>query len=281
MDGATEVETLADLVARSRQVVVLTGAGCSTESGIPDYRDEDGEWKHRRPVQFQDFVASRAMRQRYWARSMIGWKRVARARPNRAHVALAALEHAGQIDTLITQNIDGLHQQAGSHAVIDLHGRLAQVICLACSASQPRRALQDELEDLNPDWRDYEAADAPDGDARLEADFDGFRVPDCGQCGGVLKPDVVFFGESVPRPRVERAMRAVGEANLLLVAGSSLMVWSGLRFVRAAAGRGIDIALVNLGRTRADELFTHRVRGACGDTLTALAARLRTQPTIR
>ncbi|MDH3769302.1 MAG: NAD-dependent protein deacetylase, partial [Gammaproteobacteria bacterium] len=268
------VEALISLIDISRHLVVLTGAGCSTESGIPDYRDAEGEWKHSRPIQYPDFVRSHATRQRYWARSMIGWQRVADARPNRAHVALARLEHAGKIRHLITQNIDGLHQLAGSRNVIDLHGRLANVLCLACGRRQTRKALQRELLSLNPDWQRFNVVAAPDGDARLETDFRSFRVPDCGRCGGFLKPDVVFFGENVPSERVAESLHELAAADTLLVAGSSLMVWSGLRYVRAASKRGIPTALINLGRTRADELFTHRVNLNCGDTLHQISERV-------
>ncbi|MBT8135985.1 MAG: NAD-dependent protein deacetylase [Gammaproteobacteria bacterium] len=267
----TSIDELVSLLSGSTSVVALTGAGCSTESGIPDYRDANGDWKQRQPVQYQDFVASRAMRQRYWARSMIGWQRVATARPNAAHFALTKLENCGTLGRIITQNIDRLHQQAGSKTVIDLHGRLDRVVCLTCSSSVSRGELQQQLISRNPGWRDIEAVAAPDGDASVEADFGNFSVVSCHSCGGVLKPDVVFFGESVPRTRVTRAMAAVEAADVLLVVGSSLMVWSGLRFVRRAAERGIPTVLVNLGRTRADELFTHRITGRCSEVLSQIA----------
>ncbi|HET8552413.1 MAG TPA: NAD-dependent protein deacetylase, partial [Gammaproteobacteria bacterium] len=245
---ADPMAALADLIRRSRRLVVLTGAGCSTESGIPDYRDENGDWKHKRPVQFQDFVASESMRRRYWARSLVGWKRMANAQPNAAHRALAALETAGHIHGLITQNVDGLHHKAGSRKIIDLHGRLDCVECLDCRSTIARKDFQAELDRLNPGWRLLVAGIAPDGDALLEnVDFDAFKVPACRECGGILKPGVVFFGEAIPRERAAAALGWLEEADALLVVGSSLMVWSGYRFARRAAERGIPIAAINLG----------------------------------
>lgn len=265
------VTELARLVRDSRRLAVLTGAGCSTESGIPDYRDADGAWKHKRPVDFRDFVADAGVRRRYWARSLVGWRRMADARPNAAHHALAALERGGHIHGLITQNVDGLHARAGSEKVIDLHGRLDVVECLGCRAQLPRTAFQADLERRNPAWRAFSAADAPDGDAQLEGvDFDAFDIPDCFGCAGVYKPGVVFFGEAVPRERTAAAMALVDEADALLVVGSSLMVFSGYRFARRAAERGIPIAAINLGRTRADALIDIKVAGSCGDVLTRL-----------
>lgn len=272
---AEPMAALADLIRRSRRLVVLTGAGCSTESGIPDYRDENGDWKHKRPVQLQDFVASAAMRRRYWARSLVGWERIANAQPNAAHRALAALEGAGRILGLITQNVDGLHHKAGSRKIIDLHGRLDCVECLDCRSAITRADFQAELDRLNPGWRSLGAGIAPDGDALLEnVDFDAFEVPACGECGGILKPGVVFFGEAIPRRRAAAALDWLEEADALLVVGSSLMVWSGYRFARRAAERGIPIAAINLGRTRADDKITLRIAGRCGETLTALMAQL-------
>jgi NAD-dependent SIR2 family protein deacetylase len=258
-------------IARRRRLVVVTGAGCSTESGIPDYRDENGAWKHKRPVQYQDFIGSDGTRRRYWARSLIGWRRMESARPNAAHHALAALESAGRIHGLITQNVDGLHHKAGSRNVIDLHGRLDRVECLGCHAAISRGRFQLELDRLNPDWRGLKVEAAPDGDALIEnADFDSFAVPACPDCGGVLKPGVVFFGEAVPRERAARACAWLEEADALLVVGSSLMVWSGYRFARRAAERGIPIAAINRGRTRADDKIALRVNESCATVLTKL-----------
>lgn len=262
---------LADFIRASRRLAVLTGAGCSTESGIPDYRDANGEWKHKRPVDYRDFVADAAVRRRYWARSLVGWRRFAAAQPNGAHHALAALERAGRVHGLITQNVDGLHQRAGSRKVIDLHGRLDAVDCLGCRAQSSRIEFQVELERRNPGWLTFDAADAPDGDAQLEGpQFDAFDMPACSACGGILKPGVVFFGEAVPRERTTAAFELIEAADALLVVGSSLMVWSGYRFVRRAAERGIPIAAVNIGKTRGDDLIGLRVAGHCGPILEEL-----------
>lgn len=217
---------------------------------------------------YQAFVGDSATRQRYWARSLIGWPRIAAARPNDAHRALAALERQGRSEMLLTQNVDGLHQAAGSRSVIDLHGRLDGVICLECRATSARTELQTRLGHANPEWTSLDAGAAPDGDADLEGrDFGTFQVPACEACGGMLKPDVVFFGENVPRARVETAMAHVARADAMLVVGSSLMVYSGLRFVHAAVRAGLPVAAVSLGRTRADELLTFRVAAPCADAL--------------
>lgn len=269
------LERLVDFVGGRTRLLVLTGAGCSTESGIPDYRDADGAWKRKPPVQFMDFVRHPHVRQRYWARSFAGWPRFADAAPNRAHVALAALERAGLVDALITQNVDGLHQRAGSARVVDLHGRLDLVQCLSCRARVPRDAFQADLARLNPAWLPHGAAAAPDGDADLEGvDFSGFEVPGCPACAGILKPAVVFFGESVPPERVAHCMERLAAADGLLVVGSSLMVRSGYRFALAACERGIPVAAVNRGRTRADDLLAVKVEGGCGDVLETLVRSL-------
>lgn len=271
---------LAGFVARAERLFVLTGAGCSTDSGIPDYRDEDGDWKRRQPIRYAEFTRSDAMRRRYWARSMIGWPRMANAQPNDAHRALATLEASGRIDLLVTQNVDGLHQAAGSEAVLDLHGRIAHVVCLGCGARSTRDAMQARLREANPSWVGLAAGTAPDGDADLEVDTDAFEIPDCERCGGMLKPDVVFFGESVPPRRVEQAYASVAASDALLVVGSSLMVFSGLRFVRAAVKAGTPVAILNRGRTRADDDAALKVEEACGpaldSVLRALAAPRRT-----
>ena len=255
--------------------MVLTGAGCSTDSGIPDYRDQAGQWKRKPPVQQRDFVTYHATRQRYWARSLIGWRHFSRAEPNDAHRALARLEAAGRIRHLITQNVDGLHQQAGSRAVTDLHGRLDQVECLACKARMPRGEMQQLLEARNPEWSALSAAHAPDGDADLDGrDFTRFHVPACDACGGMLKPAVVFFGDSIPAASTQAALAEVRGADALLVVGSSLMVWSGFRLVREAAERGIAVAALNLGLTRADGLLHLKLAASCADTLRDAAAAL-------
>lgn len=264
-------DALREFLARHRRLFVLTGAGCSTPSGIPDYRDADGGWKRAQPVTFQAFTGQAPTRRRYWARSLAGWPRFAAARANAAHHALAALEAQGRIEMLVTQNVDGLHQQAGSEAVIDLHGRLDQVVCLGCGALSPRADFQHALLDANAGWDRHIAEVAPDGDADLEGvDFSTFHVPDCTQCGGMLKPDVVFYGEAVPRARVEKAVDHLHRSDAMLVVGSSLMVYSGFRFARMAAEAGIPVAALNLGRTRADDLLALKLEADCAQALAAL-----------
>jgi NAD-dependent SIR2 family protein deacetylase len=269
------IDELVDFAARHPKLFVLTGAGCSTESGIPDYRDGNGEWKRPPPVTFQAFTGDAATRRRYWARSLIGWPTMAFARPGAAHTALAQMEAAGRIGLLLTQNVDGLHSAAGSRHTIDLHGRIDTVRCLACETRMPRAELQGVLRERNPRWAELEARAAPDGDADLEGiDFSAFDIPPCPACGGMLKPDVVFFGESVPRDRVAASFAALEAADAVLVAGSSLMIYSGFRFVQAAAAAGKAIAAVNLGKTRADHLMTLKVGRPVGETLSTLAGRL-------
>ena len=260
------MSALWEFIQRHPRLAVLTGAGVSTNSGIPDYRDEHGEWKRARPVEFRPFMARVEVRQRYWARSTLGWPIVAQALPNAAHRALAQLEALGFVELLITQNVDGLHTVAGSRNVIDLHGRLDVVRCLQCDHTLPRAELQRRLLADNPTWAEAQARVAPDGDVDIERDSSDFVVPDCPTCGGILKPDVVFFGEHVPRERVARAFNGVAKADALLVVGTSLMVYSGFRFAEAAAAAGKPIAAVNLGRTRADHLFVLKI-GAPSETV--------------
>jgi NAD-dependent SIR2 family protein deacetylase len=262
---------LAEFIDRYSKLFVLTGAGCSTGSGIPDYRDADGEWKRGRPVMLRDFVTTERSRRRYWVRSLVGWRRMHAARPNAAHRSLAGLESQGRVAQLVTQNVDGLHQAAGSRNVIDLHGRVDVVRCLSCNRRVLRAQLQAELTRRNPGFAELAAAAAPDGDAELDGiDFAAFDVPDCEACGGLLKPDVVFFGESVPAERVRRAFAALEQSDAMLVVGSSLMVYSGYRFARAMAEAGKPIAAVNLGRTRADPLLALKVAERCADALAFL-----------
>ncbi len=258
--GGSAASALRDWIGRHERLFILTGAGCSTGSGIPDYRDRNGEWKRSPPITLQQLTGSDAAYRRYWARSSVGWPRFLGAEPNPAHRALAALERRGQVRLLLTQNVDGLHQRAGNRQVIDLHGRLDAVVCLGCGARSRREAVQSAIVEANPGWQAGAAPTAPDGDADLDDDaVDGFVPPYCGYCRGLLKPDVVFFGENVPRERVAEAQQALHEADAVLVAGSSLMVWSGFRFARMAAAAGLPLAILNAGCTRADGLATLRV----------------------
>lgn len=256
-------------------VALLGGAGISTASGIPDYRDADGKWKNAQPVQYADFVNQSSTRRRYWARSYAGWERIATATPNAAHDALASLERRGHIDTLITQNVDCLHQRAGSKRVVDLHGRLDRVICLDCRTPMTREHWQEQLAATNPNWQARVDYYKPDGDAELEqADIDRFDVPPCPECGGMMKPDVVFFGENVPRARVREAMDVVERSPALVVVGSSLMVFSGFRFARRASQLDKPICILNRGKTRADDLATLKIEKDCGHVLAELDSEL-------
>lgn len=247
-----------------RTSLVLTGAGVSTDSGIPDYRGPNSP--ARRPMTFQDFISGPAMQQRYWARAHTGWQRMSGAKPNATHVALVRLQDEGRISGLITQNVDGLHEQAGHRDVVDLHGRIDRVICLTCRNVSTRQALHQRLSVLNPGHAHRVVDFAPDGDALLE-DTGEFRVAVCERCGGILKPDVVFFGENVPRERVAQCAALVDSAQALLVLGSSLQVMSGLRFVRQARKRAIPIVIVNRGTTRGDELADLKIEAGCAEIL--------------
>jgi len=263
---------LAAFARAHRRLFVLTGAGVSTGSGIPDYRDADGAWKRKPPVSHQAFMGEAAVRRRYWARSMLGWPLLADAHPNPAHAGLARLEAAGRITQVVTQNVDGLHQRAGSRAVLELHGSIHAVTCMACRAASPRLELQAALERANPDFLRLSAGAAPDGDADLEdAHFERFTVPACTRCGGLLKPDVVFYGDGVPKARLAGAIAALEAADAVLVAGSSLMVYSGYRFCLLARQMGKPIAAVNLGQTRADALLDFKLAAPCDTALPALA----------
>lgn len=259
-----------------RRLVALTGAGLSTDSGIPDYRGPGSP--PRNPMTYSEFVSGPDARRRYWARSHVGWARMRRADPNPGHRALARLQADGRLDGLITQNVDGLHTVAGHRDVIDLHGRIDEVVCLDCRDVSPRAELAHRLTALNPGFTEAHSAEietAPDGDAAVEI-TDGFRVAPCDGCGGILKPHVVFFGENVPKDRVARCYDLVAglgpDDGALLVAGSSLAVMSGLRFVRAAHRAGVPVVIVNRGTTRGDDLADLRVDAGCSQTLDALAA---------
>ncbi len=263
------------ILLKGRRFVILTGAGCSTESGIPDYRGPTGSLRRRQPIQYLDFLRHDSTRRRYWARSAAGWRHIIAARPNEAHHAIAKLLHAGHATGLITQNVDGLHSDAGSQRQVELHGSIRRVGCLGCEVRFERAAFQDELLTQNPALRDHLAAPAPDGDAELEETLArDFVVPSCRACSGVLKPDVVFFGENVPRPAVAAAWDLFTEATALLVVGSSLAVYSGFRFARGAAERGLPIVIINQGPTRADELAAVRVDLSASQALRAIAAQV-------
>ena len=264
-------------LVRDRRVVVLSGAGCSTESGIPDYRGPDTPPRPRPPLQHREFVDRPEMRQRYWARSTLGWSRFSSARPNAAHAALAELEHRGAIAGVITQNVDGLHGAAGSRIVVELHGALSRVQCLACAAVTTRDVLQARLHAANPGWLDRTRSVvlAPDGDSDLSDELvAGFAVVTCAACDGTLMPDVVFFGGSVPRATLDAAWSLFDQAEVLLVVGSSLTVFSGYRFVRRAAERGVPVAILNRGPTRGDEHAALRVDARAGLALSELARAL-------
>ena len=272
--GAESPELVALLAGR--RVAMLTGAGISTDSGIPDYRGPDSPPSN--PMTIRQFTSDPVFRQRYWARNHVGWRHMDETRPNTGHRAVAALEHHGVVNGVITQNVDLLHTKAGSRNVIDLHGTYAQVICLSCGESMSRAELAEKLDALNPGFTEQiEAigglAVAPDADAVI-ADTASFRYLDCASCGGMLKPDIVYFGESVPKDIVQQAISLVEDAGALLVAGSSLTVFSGFRFVRHAAARGIPVAIVNRGPTRGDELATVKVQAGCSELLTLLAEEL-------
>jgi NAD-dependent SIR2 family protein deacetylase len=267
---ASPFHNLVDLL-RGRRIVVLSGAGCSTESGIPDYRGPETRHTERNPIRYNQFVGSAAMRRHYWARSAIGWSSFAAAEPNDGHRALASLEASGQVRGIITQNVDRLHHAAGSTRVVELHGALEEVVCLDCCAVEYRPAFQDRLLALNPGWTDRGGAIAPDGDAELSREATrSFVVPACRRCAGVLKPNVIFFGENVPAPWVDEAWALLDDGDALLIVGSSLTVYSGFRFVRRAAERGHPIGIVNLGETRGDPLADVRVDAKTGDVLPRL-----------
>lgn len=272
---AAAAAQLAGFLRQAGRITIVTGAGVSTASGIPGYRDRDGNWQHAKPVQFADFVGREHTRKRYWARSFAGWQRMSGASPNAAHHALAGLEDGGFVDTLVTQNVDGLHHQAGSRNIVDLHGRIDAVICLDCQNRVSRRDWQRALLAANPDWEADIATVLPDGDAAIsKPEYEDFTVPPCDTCAGVMKPDVVFFGESVPRERVRQARDAVDRSAALLVVGSSLTVFSGFRFARQALEKSKPIAILNQGRTRADDIAALKLDADCGHTLEDALQRL-------
>lgn len=270
------VEALSALIRDYPRLVALTGAGVSLGSGIPTYRDADGRWRHSEPIKHQEFIADDARRQRYWARSMRGWPAIRDARPNSAHLSLATLERAGYIDSIITQNVDRLHQRAGSQHVVDLHGRLDRVRCLECGHVHCREAIQQQLVMLNGGTNGVdERQTRPDGDVDIpDSQLEATRLPVCVRCRGVLMPDVVFFGGTVPRERVAACMQAVQDADALLVIGSSLQVYSGFRFCKRAVEQGKPLLIVNPGRTRADDMATLKLEADCSTLLHGLLSSL-------
>ena len=276
MSGTPDsLREIAHFLERHPDAMVLTGAGISTASGIPDYRDADGVRRGRAPIQGPEFRSMEPVRRRYWARSMVGWPLISAAQPNAGHAALARLQAGGVLGALVTQNVDGLHQRAGSSGVLELHGNLHAVVCLACGERQSRDAIQDKLVALNPHVAGATAQPAPDGDAHVEPEsLDNFRVPDCPQCGGTLQPDVVFFGDSVPGARTTAARELVESASALLVVGSSVMVHSGYRLCTRAAESGKPLAALNAGKTRADHLYTVKSGAALQEFLPRLAGML-------
>ncbi|SFD26926.1 NAD-dependent protein deacetylase [Massilia yuzhufengensis] len=274
-DGA---RALAQFLERHPRALVLTGAGLSTASGIPDYRDRDGTRRGRLPIQGPEFRRSVDIQRRYWARSMVGWPVMARAAPNAGHRALAALGRHGRFAHLLTQNVDGLHQRAGSHDVLELHGNVHSVVCLHCKQQLSRAFVQTLLEEANPDLANVLAAPLPDGDAAIEPDaLEDFHLPFCVHCGGTLSPDVVFFGDGIPPTRTASALARMAAADALLVVGSSLMVYSGFRFCRMAAEAGKPIAAVNLGRTRADDMIALKLEESAERLLPRVAGLLRAE----
>lgn len=269
------LDTLLQAMADDK-FLILTGAGISTPSGIPDYRDSDGVRRGRQPMMYQEFLAAPESRRRYWARAMLGWPRVRQARPNAAHEALATLQQRGRISALITQNVDTLHDQAGTQDVIELHGSLHRVLCLDCGQRSERDAIQQQMEAQNPYLSGVDAVQAPDGDTLLDPSFEArFQVPRCPHCAGErMKPDVVFFGENVAQPTAARALAAAENAAGLLVVGSSLMAYSAFRLCRVIAERGKPLMAINLGKTRADDLLDLKIEGSCEELLPWLVEEL-------
>jgi NAD-dependent SIR2 family protein deacetylase len=275
MAAMSSEAALAEFLAKHPHTLVLTGAGLSTASGIPDYRGPDGVRRGRAPIQGPEFRKSAAVQQRYWARSMVGWQTMSQARPNAGHVALAALEQGQRIGSVLTQNVDGLHQRAGSLSVLELHGNIRTVRCLACDATFSRAFIQTVMSEANPSLVDALAQPAPDGDAHIEPDaLDEFHAPFCLHCGGTLTPDVIFFGDNIPAARTIDAVTRMENADALLVVGSSLMVFSGFRFARMAAASGKPIAAINFGITRADDLIDLKVEASAEVILPRVAALL-------
>lgn len=269
---STQLESLISVLQNKRKIWILTGAGISAPSGIPTYRNDKGEWKSANPIQHNDFINQESYRQRYWARSMVGWKLTGRAKPNATHHAITALQATGKVSQIVTQNVDGLHDIADTKNVIDLHGRLSEIKCLNCHKVSRRANYQPRLVKNNPELDQYEAKILPDGDAHVE-DFDMSKItiPPCIDCGGVLMPNVVFFGGIVPRPRVEKAYSTLAESDCILVIGSSLKVFSGFRFPRWASQNNLPMYAVNQGEMRGQELFDIVVVESCEEMMPIIA----------
>ncbi len=272
----THAEQLANFIQQHPNLVVLTGAGISTDSGIPAYRDKEGNWMHKAPVQHKEYMSNHYARQRFWARSLIGWPLIRDAEPGDAHDALTELEKLGYIKLLITQNVDRLHQRSGSLNVIDLHGRSDRVKCMNCQHDFDRLPLHELSAKINPQFQIQKATARPDGDAELETEaFKDFKVPDCEYCGGILKPDVVYFGDNVPKESVFKGLNALEQADALLTVGTSLMVYSGFRFCKRAHEWGKPICSVNIGVTRADPILDLKLDAPIKETLTGAVKILR------
>jgi len=271
MSSASSIEHVAQLISNNQPVTVITGAGLSASSGLPVYRDAEGNWIHSEPVQGPKFRASEKTRQRYWCRSYFGWQSFSKAAPNSAHHDLATLEENGFVNTVITQNVDGLHQSAGSRNTVALHGNLSEVICLNCGDITQRADLQQRLQANNPEFLKVEFSVAPDGDAIVhDSHIEKFNAVACTNCGGVLQPYVVFYGDNVPKLRVQHCMQRVLESELLVCAGTSLMVYSGFRFCKAAVSAGIPLVIINKGITRADDLASAKINDDCEVVLSQL-----------
>lgn len=276
MDNDQAHRQLMDFVLAHPRLLVLTGAGISASAGVPTYRDRSGQWQRKPPVQHADFLADPLTRQRFWARNMVGWRFMRDARPSASHYALAELENLGYVQSLVTQNVDGLHQRAGSREVIDLHGRIDRVSCQACGAESHREQIQQWLEQHNPGFAEQAGSIGPDGDANVDdLDFSRLLVCDCDHCGGILKPNAVFFGGSVPSETVAKAAAAMDQADALLVVGSSLMIYSGFRFCRWAEVQGKPMAAINQGATRADDMLSLKLDVPCDEVLPVLVAALK------
>jgi len=265
---AGTIEQVAGFIEAQERLLVVTGAGLSTNSGIPAYRNHNGEWLRRTPIFYQDFIRCPIARRRYWARSYFGWHHVAQSTPNAGHLGLARLENLGLIKHLITQNVDGLHEQSGSQITIEIHGQLGRVLCLDCHARYSRYDIQDRLQEINRHWSAEILRHNPDGDVDLdEAAYPNFQVADCARCQGRLKPDVVFFGESVPKTTSEAVQATIEQCDGVLVIGSSLVVMSGYRVIKQAHAMGKPVAAINQGRTRADDLLKFKVETDCVEAI--------------